>query len=82
MKKPVLVARNVTERPEAVQAGAARIVGTDRTIIVHEASKLLDDPNHYSSMQLSENPFGDGHAAERIANLIENFFSNRRKAAK
>lgn len=77
LRKPVLVARNVTERPEAVEAGAARIVGTDREMILHEASRLLDEPDHYASMLLTENPFGDGHAAERIADLIEDFVSKR-----
>jgi UDP-N-acetylglucosamine 2-epimerase (non-hydrolysing) len=74
LKKPVLVARNVTERPEAVESGAALIVGTDRTKIVREASKLLDSPVHYQSMTAGSNPFGDGHAAERIADIIEAFF--------
>lgn len=74
LNKPVLIARNVTERPEAVECGAARIVGTDRTKIVQEASKLLDDPVHYQSMTTVSNPFGDGHASKRIADAIEGFF--------
>ncbi len=77
LKKPVLVARNVTERPEAVEAGAALLVGTDREKIVREASRLLEDPARYSSMIIDQNPFGDGHASERIADLIENFLSVR-----
>lgn len=75
LKKPVLVARNVTERPEAVDSGAARIVGTKRERIVREASRLLADPDHYASMIVNENPFGDGHAATRIADAIEAFLS-------
>jgi UDP-N-acetylglucosamine 2-epimerase (non-hydrolysing) len=73
LKKPVLVARNVTERPEAVESGAALIVGTNRAKIVQEASKLLDNPDHYHSMTAVSNPFGDGRASERIADTIEAF---------
>lgn len=71
--KPLLVARNLTERPEAVECGAARLVGTDPRRIVEEASLLLNDPAHYRSMTVEENPFGDGRAAERIADLVEEF---------
>ena len=71
--KPVLVAREVTERPEAVSCGAARMVGTDRAAIVREASRLLDDPVFYASMIVSENPFGDGRASQRIADIVESF---------
>ncbi|AFM23671.1 non-hydrolyzing UDP-N-acetylglucosamine 2-epimerase [Desulfomonile tiedjei] len=74
LNKPVLIARNVTERPEAVECGAARVVGTDRTQMVQEASKLLNDPAHYRFMTTVSNPFGDGHASERIADAIEAFF--------
>jgi UDP-N-acetylglucosamine 2-epimerase (non-hydrolysing) len=63
---PCLVLREVTERPEGVASGALRIVGTDRARIVAEASRLLDDAAEYARMASSENPFGDGHAAERI----------------
>lgn len=77
LKKPVLVAREVTERPEAVECGAARLVGTDRQRIVIEASKLLQDRDHYASMVVSENPFGDGHASERIADRVEEFLRQR-----
>ncbi len=63
---PGLVLREVTERPEGVETGALRIVGTDRERIVTEASRLLDDPREYARMAEAENPFGDGHAAERI----------------
>ena len=69
---PALVLREVTERPEGVATGALRIVGTDRARIVAEASRLLDDPAEYARMAHAENPFGDGHAAERIvASLLE-----------
>ncbi len=77
LKKPVLVARNVTERPEAVECGAAILVGTDREKIVEEASRLLEIPDHYRSMIVEKSPFGDGHASERIADLIESFLTRR-----
>jgi UDP-N-acetylglucosamine 2-epimerase (non-hydrolysing) len=66
LSKPCLVLREVTERPEGVASGALRIVGTDRARIVAEASRLLEDAADYARMASSENPFGDGHAAERI----------------
>lgn len=68
--KPVLVMREVTERPEAVEAGCARIVGTDRQAIVSSALELLDNPDAYARMVASQNPFGDGKAGERIAALL------------
>jgi UDP-N-acetylglucosamine 2-epimerase (non-hydrolysing) len=77
LKKPVLVARNVTERPEAIESGAAILVGTDRQRIVAEGSRLLEDRGHYSSMIIEENPFGDGHASERIVDLVESFLRER-----
>jgi len=68
--KPVLVLREETERLEAIQAGTARLVGTDVDDIVQGASQLLDDNAEYQSMSKAQNPFGDGHAAERIARII------------
>ncbi len=68
--KPVLVMRETTERPEGVAAGTARLVGTDRTRIVVEAGRLLDDEAAYQAMARAHNPFGDGMAAERIADII------------
>lgn len=64
--KPVLVLRDVTERPEAVRAGTARIVGTRADAIVEQTSLLLDDPDACCRMANAVNPYGDGHAAERI----------------
>jgi UDP-N-acetylglucosamine 2-epimerase (non-hydrolysing) len=64
--KPVLVMREVTERPEAIAAGTVRLVGTDAATIVDEASWLLDHEGAYRSMSQAINPYGDGHAAERI----------------
>jgi UDP-N-acetylglucosamine 2-epimerase (non-hydrolysing) len=63
---PALVLRDVTERPEGVETGALRLVGTDQSRIVNEVERLLDDQAEYSKMAQAVNPFGDGHAAERI----------------
>ena len=64
--KPVLVMRDVTERPEAVAAGTVRLVGTDAERIVGETRRLLEDGDAYAAMARAANPFGDGHASERI----------------
>ena len=66
LDKPVLVARDSTERTEGVEAGTLRLVGTDPARIAFEATRLLDDPAAYAAMANAENPYGDGHAAERI----------------
>ncbi|RLV09025.1 UDP-N-acetylglucosamine 2-epimerase (non-hydrolyzing) [Streptomyces griseocarneus] len=72
--KPALVLRTTTERPEAVEAGAARLVGTDPDVILEAATALLDDPVAYGRMASAGNPFGDGTATERIvAQLAEDF---------
>jgi UDP-N-acetylglucosamine 2-epimerase (non-hydrolysing) len=68
--KPVLVLREITERPEGIEAGTARIVGTDRRRIVAEASELLTNPESYRKMANAVNPYGDGHAARRIADAL------------
>jgi len=68
--KPVLVMRETTERPEGVQAGTAKLVGADRDGIVREVLALLDDDAAYQAMARAHNPFGDGKAAERIADII------------
>jgi len=68
--KPVLVMRETTERPEGIEAGTAKLVGTDNDRIVTEVEALLDDPAAYSAMARAHNPFGDGHAAERIAKIV------------
>lgn len=67
---PVLVLRAVTERPEGVEAGTVRLVGTEREKIVAEARWLLDDPVAHAAMARAVNPYGDGHAAERIVNAL------------
>lgn len=68
--KPVLVMREVTERPEAVKAGTVRLVGTDTELLVHEARRLLDDLQEYERMSKAHNPYGDGQASQRICKLI------------
>ncbi|MFE1880829.1 non-hydrolyzing UDP-N-acetylglucosamine 2-epimerase [Streptomyces diastatochromogenes] len=74
LSKPTLVLRTTTERPEAVEAGAARLIGTDPDAIVTWAERLLDDPVEYRRMAAAGNPFGDGLAAGRVlAQLAEDF---------
>jgi len=68
--KPVLVMRETTERPEGIEAGTARLVGTDKNRIVSEIFSLLDDSEAYSAMARAHNPFGDGLAAQRIAEIV------------
>ncbi len=72
--KPILVLRNKTERPEAVEVGTVKLVGTDRARIVEEAERLLDDPDEYGRRTHAHNPYGDGRAGERIADAIESYF--------
>lgn len=74
--KPVLVLREETERPEAVQAGVVKLVGTDRKAIVAEASCLLDDPAAYAAMATGASPYGDGRAAGRIATILRDAFAH------
>jgi UDP-N-acetylglucosamine 2-epimerase (non-hydrolysing) len=68
--KPVLVMRETTERPEGIEAGTARLVGTDADRIVAETTRLLDDPAAYEAMARAHNPFGDGKATRRIVDLL------------
>ncbi|MBR5706069.1 MAG: UDP-N-acetylglucosamine 2-epimerase (non-hydrolyzing) [Bacteroidaceae bacterium] len=72
--KPVIVMRDTTERPEAVEAGTVKLVGTDYERITFEISKLLDDPEYYSSMSEAVNPYGDGKACPRIVKFIRSFW--------
>ena len=74
---PVLVLREVTERPEGIDAGALKLVGTSTSHIVHEALRVLDDPSAYAEMAKAANPYGDGHAAERI---VEGLLRAERRA--
>ena len=68
--KPVLVMRNTTERPEALDAGTVKLVGTDHDLIVSEVSKLLEDTNYYDKMSKAVNPYGDGLACNRIVRAL------------
>ena len=67
---PVLVLRETTERPEGVEAGTLKLVGTETTQIVREASRLLDELVAYAEMARAVNPYGDGRAAERIIEAL------------
>lgn len=75
--KPVLVLREVTERQEVVDAGVARLVGTNSEVIVQETERLLHNPEDYAAMSGKANPFGDGTAARRIAGILEGGRSTR-----
>ena len=68
--KPVLVMRDTTERPEGIKAGTLKLVGTDEDVIYREFTRLLDDRQAYEQMAHAENPYGDGHACERIADIL------------
>lgn len=69
--KPVLVMRDTTERPEGVAAGTLRLVGTDEEIIYKNFKELLENPAAYEAMSHACNPYGDGHACNRIADILE-----------
>ena len=71
--KPVLVMRDTTERPEGLSAGTLKLVGTDENTLYKEFTRLLDDKQAYQSMSHAANPYGDGHASERIADVLENY---------
>jgi UDP-N-acetylglucosamine 2-epimerase (non-hydrolysing) len=71
--KPILVLREKTERPEAVEAGTVRLVGSDEIRIVQEASRLIEDQKDYTSMSRVHNPYGDGRASERISGVIHSY---------
>ena len=72
--KPVLVLRDVTERPEAVEAGTVKLVGTDKEIIIKEANALINNEESYNKMSRAINPYGDGKASKRIVDSILNYF--------
>jgi UDP-N-acetylglucosamine 2-epimerase (non-hydrolysing) len=71
LARPVLVLRRETERPDAIEAGVARLIGTDYDAIVREAQALLDDPALYRSMARGISPYGDGQASARIVSAIQ-----------
>lgn len=70
--KPVLVMRDTTERPEGISAGTLKLVGTDEEVIYSNFKELLEDESAYKRMSQASNPYGDGHACERIADVLEN----------
>jgi len=72
--KPVLVMRDTTERPEAIEAGVAELVGTSVEKIVRSVNALLTDPAERARRRTLNNPYGDGHAAERIVDLVVGWF--------
>jgi UDP-N-acetylglucosamine 2-epimerase (non-hydrolysing) len=72
--KPVLVTRETTERPEAIDGGTAKLVGADRQRIVQEATRLLSDQDYYEAMSQRHNPYGDGKASQRILGAIRDYF--------
>ena len=72
--KPVLVLRNTTERPEGIAAGTLKLVGTDEDTIYNETKNLLSDEREYEKMSKASNPYGDGHACERIVDRIVEYF--------
>ena len=74
---PVLVMRDTTERPEAIESGVAQLVGTDEDRIIASANQLLDDSNKYQAVAEAGNPFGDGSAAKRIVDILESNHSKR-----
>ena len=80
--KPVLVLRETTERPEAVEAGTARLIGTSASAILREVSRLLTDPGAYNAMTRAVNPFGDGHASQHIVAACREFFHQQGTAWK
>jgi UDP-N-acetylglucosamine 2-epimerase (non-hydrolysing) len=71
LKKPVLLMREVTERPEAVKAGAVKVVGTETERIISACCRLLDSPRAYKKMIVPRNPYGDGKTSERIVKIIQ-----------
>ena len=73
--KPVLVLRDTTERPEGIAAGTLKLVGTDEKVIYEETKKLLTNKEAYEKMSKASNPYGDGHASERIVDAIEKYFN-------
>ena len=69
--KPVLVMRDTTERPEGIDAGTLKLVGTDEEVIYHNFRLLLEDQEVYDRMSRASNPYGDGYACRRIADILE-----------
>ena len=77
--KPVLVLRETTERPEAIEAGTAKLIGTNPEVILTVAGELLTDLNLYQKMATAINPFGDGRASQRIVTIVKDYLSYTKK---
>ena len=75
--KPVLILRNTTERPEVIDCGAAKLIGTNSEIIFTEVKRLFNDKSLYNSMSKSVNPFGDGNASNRIVEICKRFLEEK-----
>lgn len=73
--KPVLVMRDTTERPEGITAGILKLVGTDEEVICQNFKELLENTEAYEATAKANNPYGDGHACERIADILENGYT-------
>lgn len=71
--KPVLVMREKTERPEAIQAGTARLVGTDEDLIIESVNKILKNEKDYKKFKIAKNPYGDGNSSKKIVDFLENY---------
>jgi len=81
LRKPILVFREVTERPEGLATGGVKLIGLEKDRLVREASRLLEDPDAYQGMQANGNPYGDGRAAERIIQAIRHYFFGEARPA-
>ena len=77
--KPVIVLRDTTERPEGIEAGTLKLAGTEEESIYRILNELLNDKQIYQRMSMASNPYGDGHASERIVDAIENYFYGENK---
>ena len=73
--KPVLVMRDTTERPEEVEAGTVKLVGTNKDIIITEVSELIDNEKYYQTMSQANNPYGDGNASKLIVDVIKSRYN-------
>ena len=80
--KPVLVMRDTTERPEGISAGTLKLVGTEEENIYNNFKELLENKEVYDAMAKANNPYGDGHACERIVNVLEERLNNEREQSK
>jgi len=74
LRKPVLLTRKITERPEGIESGVVKIIGTDYKDVKDELTRILNDNSYYESMVKGKNPFGDGLASKRILKFTKEFF--------